>query len=388
MAINFQVPNNLREGVGMPTLQNIADIFDLSYGILNGAYVLKRDELSDDGNYTVMYDAQRIGRGFEIGRYANYFDISLPFPSTKHDIKLVYDVIEYLCRELNTEFFYQDEEKVSLRYLEYSRDGAEDASQNALFNMRDAIYSGDSEKHYIFSALNPICIGKKEIEYIGASLDGLEDFLDMTQKWDVFYPTMRFYKMQNNENAFVTIYIADSTPTVIPNEAKMAWKMDFEVEKWFFTTPVRNSLIPFDDLIKNVEKLDDYDNDHIIVSLDEEKINSLLRSYNYTFDTDDYTPIYYWGRYLDDSEKHSKKITDKGLDTEYERGANHLAVYLRYAAVNNLLSHDFKAMVSAEVIEQISASVEGARKRLLEDNFITKELYTRYFEPNFANKNP
>lgn len=384
MGVNIEIMGRLSEGAVMPTVEQLAEKHGYGFGHLNGSYVLQNGDAGGDDWIKLMYNPDRIGRGFEIFYDENKYTLSLSFPSTPTDVNMYFDMVEELCGVLNTDEFMCDGEKATLQYISYMKEGAIEASRNAIWNICNDVMEDFEEFRVIFCAFNPITIGKKERLEIDGNLDNLEDFLDAKQKWDVYYSSIRFYNHPNGKDAFAAIWVGDDVPVVLPTEKVVPWNIDFEVKEWFIRTPASGSLIPFDDFMRHVEKMADYDSKHIIVNLNEEQINDLLVEYNYSLDKDDYDECHYWGKFLDHVDNHADKVEKKNLATDKDNGANHLAVYLHYAAKKNLLSRDFTNRAGAAVVKQLKSGIEDAKKRVLEDGFIAKELYTRYFEPDFA----
>ena len=86
MAVNVEIKQKKNEIIEL-TIPEIAALKDLRYGVSNNNYLLEEDEV---GQYTILYDKKKIGRGFEISFEENgCIYLRLPLPTTGYEIELL-----------------------------------------------------------------------------------------------------------------------------------------------------------------------------------------------------------------------------------------------------------------------------------------------------------
>ena len=91
MAVQIKIQQN-EHHQGEVSIPQIAALQNLSYGAMDVEYCMIFDKAGD--NYTVLYDAKSVGRGFEVWFSDGDVHISLPLPNTETDIRNAYAVTE------------------------------------------------------------------------------------------------------------------------------------------------------------------------------------------------------------------------------------------------------------------------------------------------------
>lgn len=168
MAVNVMIKQNKKE----LTVEKIASLKGLSYGVADNNFCLNANEIDE---YTILYDANRIGRGIELSFENENIWLRLSLPTTKSEICLFYDLIKSICTELQVIEFYRDEELVLLTDNNIFIEADQEASVNAILELEDKLNNSNTDEFLIFGAINPIALGKKEMLKINGSIDGLEN---------------------------------------------------------------------------------------------------------------------------------------------------------------------------------------------------------------------
>lgn len=333
MAVNVEIRQNENAVIEL-SIPEIAALKDLSYGISDNNYSLDKNKV---GQYTILYDEKRIGRGFEVsfGENGSIY-LRLPLPTTGYEITLFYDLVKSICEKVNVDSFVRDEGIVPLEYAFDYVEPDKEASLDAIKNIDSSIRSKENSNMILFGALNPISLGEKEMYEINCSLEGLENLMDRLQQKDVFYANPRFYQRQDG-SIFGVYFVGEEIVSVVPLNPHSPFCNIENVDSYYVRIPDYND-IPYEDFISHVDKLEDYDNNHIIISLNEDKIYELSSNYTVNMTTKERIKGSYFGTTLDDGRNHLNKIRNLQLPIEEWAAFNHLAVFLRWMGEHDMLS--------------------------------------------------
>lgn len=195
---------------------------------------------------------------------------------------------------------------------------------------------GESEKFFVFGALNPITVSKNEMNQMNANLNRFEECLHQLQSKDVYYATPRFFQRQD-QTIFGIFFITDEVLSVVPERPSMPFHPDLKVEDYYVRIP-ENHTIKYQDFYKSVRKIEKYDHDHMVVSLEDDVIEELALHYDVDMMTNQVKEGSTLGRQYDDGRNHLRKIKDDKLPLDELVAYNHLAIYLRWCLEHNLLS--------------------------------------------------
>ena len=273
MAVNVEIKQKKNEIIEL-TIPEIAALKDLRYGVSNNNYLLEEDEV---GQYTILYDKKKIGRGFEISFEENgCIYLRLPLPTTGYEIELFYDLVKCICEKVNVDSFIRDEGIVPLAHAFDYVEADKEASLKAIKNIDYSIRNKENSNMILFGALNPISLGANEMDEINLSIKGLENLMDRLQQKDVFYASSSLFQRQDG-TIFGVYFIGEDIVSVVPLNPHSPFCNIENVDSYYVRIPDYND-IPYDDFISHVDKLEDYDNDHIIISLDEDKIYELSKT--------------------------------------------------------------------------------------------------------------
>lgn len=257
----------------------IEDILDddMSYGIMDEAFRLDENQV---GEHTVLFKRDKMCRGFEVTLKKGAIDLRMPLPTSNEDIKYFYEYINKLCGIMKTNKFIREGEVCTFDLIDEFIKLDTDTSIMALKEIKKNIETKGGCM-YIFGALNPIAVGKKEIDFIGNNPNKLGELLNRLQNMDVYYAKPTLYTLA--DNTVMGVYsIVDENPSVLPYKATVPFDNEITVNKWIIGLVIDEELagfIPYDDFIKNVKKFDEYDTEHFIAKINSKEMNKLLAKY-------------------------------------------------------------------------------------------------------------
>lgn len=253
--------------------EDIIKLLNLSYGICDENYRLICGEIAD---HTLIYDENKLARGIDFSMEGTDVVLYLSLPTSFSEIKLFYNAIEIICKELGINKYIRDDANVSLqdndKFIIYD----EKASIDALEDMEEKLKKDKYERFELFGVYNPISIGMKEIKQIDSNLDNLETYLNKIQSMDVYYAAPRVYKVKDK---LVGIYvIGTNIPSVVPIKPYIILNQIEGIEEWYVMLK-QESTIQYDDFINNVDTSKYYDFNHVIVTLSDNQVDELLNKY-------------------------------------------------------------------------------------------------------------
>ena len=372
MAVNVEIKSNAGLAAEL-TIPQLAKLRGLSYGVSDNHCCLKENEI---GKYTILYDSACIGRGFEISFEEESVCLRLSLPTTPYEIKLFYELISDICKKAGVTSFVRDEEVVPVEYASAYVEPDMNASLDAIKNIDQKIRDSEYANMMIFGARNPISLGAKEMDEINCSLEGLEKFLNRIQQKDVFYANPVFYQRQDG-SIFGVYFVGEAIVSVVPTVPYVLFNSIENVDSWYVRIPDQNS-IPYGDFINHVDKLEDYDNNHVIVSLSEEKIYELASEYAVNMNTKQPVKGNYWGSILDNGRNHLNKIRSMELNVEELAAFNHLAVFLRWAFEHDLLSERLLTVIP-ELSKMIAEKSTDLRMIIVQNPVFNCEIRATHF---------
>lgn len=275
MAVDVTIKS---KGLFKKTL-SIQDILldGMKYGITDEAFRLEEGKI---GKYTVIYDSSCINRGYEISFKRGITELRMPLPTSEQDIKKFYELIEKICKLMNTNVFIHDDEKVSINEIDSLMDGCMRTSEAVLKSMREET-TAEKEGTYLFGAMNPICFGKRELDFIQDDPKKLGEFMHELQSKDVYYAKCNAYKRVDG-SIFGVYILTEDVVTVLPCKASLFMNNNIEVNDYNISFVIDGNLsgsIPYDVFLKNVDQSNIYDSEHFIISLSRDKMIELLKQY-------------------------------------------------------------------------------------------------------------
>ena len=261
---------------------------ELSYGIPDA---FDRLEEGREDEYTMLFDPENIGRGFQIRFDGATTELHLNYPNSRHDIELCYMLVQRICNLQKVDCFEYEGESVTLDRIEQIIQRDVDMTAYALNVYADKIRSGDTKSMLIFGVINPFDIGEREIEIFGCDIDKFGAWLNEKQELDVYYGAPHFYEKDDGSTfgAFALKAGVESVMPVTPS-VPMSMKGQFEVSNWYVMLGYsddrktgRLDMIDDSGLAKHIQEGRYYDANHAIVMLTDSDVDGLLEKYRVNF---------------------------------------------------------------------------------------------------------
>ena len=357
MALTFEIKHREDNGLEL-TIPQIAELENLSYGAMDNEFCLDFGEI---GKFTIMYKEDSIGRGFEVSQEADRIAINMPLPNTETDIRTAFSLVQKLCEKLGTDSFVCDDEIVLLSSIPQKTAEKISVSESGFKMLEDRINEDEHNSFIIFGAVNPVTVGAAELAECGGTLAGFEKLLHRLQSMDVYYASPKYYQLKDGA-VFGLFFVRDNVMTVLPkNPSSMNGPIE-NLKGYYVHLPDDND-VPYEAFKANVVPAGDYDTGHVMVCLTENNIAFLAENCTVAIDTDNPRKGIYWGRIVDNGFRHENKIKTMQLSAPELSGYNHLAVFLRWAAENDLLSDMLKEAIPD--IDNIIRNQENDLRKLI-----------------------
>lgn len=252
---------------------------DMRYGIMDEAYRLEEGKV---GENTVIFPAGNVCRGYELSLKKGEINLRMPLPTSKDDITFFYDFIKRLCGKMNTKIFLRDDEVVKLTDTYKCIQLDIEASEGALKRIKEDITNKKYENMYIFGAVNPIAIGKREIDIIEGDIEKFGNLLNDLQKMDVYYAKASVYQ-RKDETYFGVYVLTDGVTSVLPYQAKLLTNDNgIKINDWnigFVIDGKLEGFISYENFLKNIVEDKEYDTEHFVITMNTENMKKLLSKY-------------------------------------------------------------------------------------------------------------
>lgn len=255
---------------------DITDVINLTglfYGVCDENYRLIPGETAA---HTLLYDKNRLARGIDASIDKTDIVLLLSLPTTPFEIHSFYHAVEKICNALKTKTYIREEEKVNLKNNPQFIKMDEEGSVAGLEAISEKLEKDKYNRFEIYGICNPISIGANEVKQIGNRLDLFEEYLHRLQSLDVYYAAPRVYRVQNK---LVGIYaIGADIVSVVPTEPYIVLNQIQGIEEWYVMLKTGKT-IKYKDFIENIPAKEYYDFNHVIVSLSEQDVDSLIEQY-------------------------------------------------------------------------------------------------------------
>lgn len=339
----------------------------LYYGSYNAYYVLRENMIDQNTN---VFDRNEIGRGIELSSENKNVTFKLSLPATRNDVRLMYELVQEVCKELNVSYFFKNNDRVELSQIRDCILKDEEASTKTLEEMENKYYLTGNENIVLFCALHPITFGEKEIDEVNGSIDEFAKLLHRLQNQRLYYAAPAIYQKKNKE-MIVAFHIDEEMLTVLPIEPIIYGPNRIELRDWYVFF-AGGGVLRLETFLEHVPHKDYYDSNHYSICLSEEDIRGLIQNYNIDLNTDNHIKGFYFGMIVDSGELYKQ---EKKLDplTPY----NHIAWFLEYAHKHCLLSDDFYEAIPkfADVVN----NGEDIRKFIKTARYIIGEIRIGFF---------
>lgn len=254
-------------------ITDVISLTGLSYGVCDENYRLIPGETAA---HTLLYDKNRLARGIDASIDKTDIVLLLSLPTTPFEIHSFYHAVEKICNALKTKTYIREEEKVNLKDNPQFIKMDEEGSVAGLEAISEKLEKDKYNRFEIYGICNPISIGANEVKQIGNRLDLFEEYLHRLQSLDVYYAAPRVYRVQNK---LVGIYaIGADIVSVVPTEPYIVLNQIQGIEEWYVMLKAGKT-IKYKDFIENVPAKEYYDFNHVIVSLSEQDVDSLIEQY-------------------------------------------------------------------------------------------------------------
>ena len=263
---------------------------ELSWGI-SDAY--GRLEEGKEGEYTIVFDPENIGRGFQIKLDGTTTEIHLNYFNSRHDIELCYMMVERICRLQGIDTFIHEDETVRLDRIEPTIQREIEVCADSLSIAAEKVSQENTETLTVFAVVHPLYIGKKEIALFGSDIDKYSEWLNEKQQIDVYYGVPHFYEKDDGSTFGVYALRAD-VASVMPVKPSMPINMkdQFEVSNWYVMLGYSDDsdsgksdglkVIDYSGLAKHIQNGEYYDANHVIVRLTDSDVDALLKEHRVT----------------------------------------------------------------------------------------------------------
>lgn len=254
-------------------ITDVISLTGLSYGVCDENYRLIPGETAA---HTLLYDKNRLARGIDASIDKTDIVLLLSLPTTPFEIHSFYHAVEKICNALKTKTYIREEEKENLKNNPQFIKMDEEGSVAGLEAISEKLEKDKYNRFEIYGICNPISIGANEVKQIGNRLDLFEEYLHRLQSLDVYYAAPRVYRVQNK---LVGIYaIGADIVSVVPTEPYIVLNQIQGIEEWYVMLKTGKT-IKYKDFIENIPAKEYYDFNHVIVSLSEQDVDSLIEQY-------------------------------------------------------------------------------------------------------------
>ncbi|MBR3694012.1 MAG: DUF4299 family protein [Erysipelotrichales bacterium] len=262
------------KGKKIPSVEEIAALKRLEYGAADRNYMMHGGEI---GDYTILCDPQRVGRGFEVYVEDDQLCFSISLPNTPHDIELFYQLLVEICKEYKIPKFTRDNEEVLLISALDCISIDIHTSKKILKDFEAKVRNKDQELVLLFGAYHPISLGEKQFDEIKGEPANLEELLNRLQQKDSYYVNPHLYQKQDG-TVFGVYMVGDEDTSIVPTYPYVISADNDIVSAWYVAIPPLH-MIPYEHFIKHVRKVEDFDENHIIIELDQETIDYLAKNF-------------------------------------------------------------------------------------------------------------
>lgn len=369
MYIAFEIKTTLFKKI---TVEEIIDLSKLSYGIMSDTFTLNINEI---GNYTILLDIDNIGRGFELRVDKSSIFLTMGYPSTKHEIKLMYDLIVKICNKLKINKFYRDKEKFIISKIEDYIENDIHLSEELLKKVEQKVLLGINKNELVLGGVNPVFLGKKEFQFIDSSIDNFEKLLNDYQNTNAIICEPKFYK-RSNETIYSVFDIYEKQRTIVRKNYSMYF-ISNDIKEHYVCLGGLN-YIKYEDFISNIKEYKYYDDESIEVILSSDDIYDLIKDRCIDLNTNLSTKEIYFGKFIDNAYYHQRKIYKNNFDLDPSVACNHIAVFFRYFYKKNLLNEEFLSYIS-DIDKVIDDKIE-LRNYILNNMYIQGRIRLGYFK--------
>ncbi|MBE6753994.1 MAG: DUF4299 family protein [Ruminococcaceae bacterium] len=254
---------------------------ELDYGTFATGYLLEERQLGDTS--FIAYNPKCIARGFSVEwteKEKHKVSLSLPLYTTDGDIADFMHCVKRITDYWNGCKVTVDDEPTTAEEFLQRFDELCALCADHLRSTMQQILDGECQSFILISAKLPLSFGTEEARNIltaGDSMAALADFLHEKQSLDAFYPTPRFYKLDDSEILGVICYF-NGIRCILPTEPTVPFGITapdgqaLKPDRWtaLVSTDGKSPSMTFDGytpLLEHLpkEKCSRFDGGHIVV---------------------------------------------------------------------------------------------------------------------------
>ena len=260
------------------TIRNVK-MGNMRFGILDEAFRLAENE---QGDYMVIFQTKQICRGYEIHFERGEVDLRLPVPTSGEDIRFFYKFIKHICNLMGTKTFEYNGEKNTFNDIDSCIED-DTALNKKVFSelILDKVNNDPEESIYIFGAIHPISIGKREIDKINGDIEQFGKMMHELQTFDAYYPKP-IIGCHNDNSYFGTYALTENVVSIFPFVPSIIMNENEDIKEWYVSFLISKKIagsIPYEKFIENVNKDDIYDTGHFIITMDSSEMQKLIDEY-------------------------------------------------------------------------------------------------------------
>lgn len=250
------------------TVEEIAAMQSLSYGVWNRNYVLEKEVT---GDRTVLYNPKHLARGIHVVIKNQSICLYLPIPTTRNEVKTFYYLIMSICDKFDVDNFYRNDERVAISQVSDCIKLDQQNSTACLLGMKEMLQNRKFTSFYMFGALNPLLLGETEVYEVNGSLDKLDELLVNTQHLDYIFAVPQYLK---NDSENVKCYMLWKGDTIIFPTDDSNDEEPFEIHTKIVVLEnmVAIEWRKFQAFIKDCER---YDESHVLFTLNMDMLNQI-----------------------------------------------------------------------------------------------------------------
>lgn len=358
-------------------INKIIELTNLNYGILSRKFILTPNQT---GKYTVLFNKEKTGTGLEFHIEKNKIQIVTYYIQTKFEINLLYQTIKTICNYLNTNTFLRNDKKSNINEIDnYIKEDIKESEKN-LQSITQKLYFTDLDNIFIIGVHNPIYLGKDEIDQIDNDLDKYENLLHKIQHGSFVYPESSILINNDTKEKISVTFLFMYDRNAI-TETPFYYGVDTSDVKEYYACIDGTNYIKYKDLFKQVNKKNKIDDQTYMLVIDDSNIKKILNNKCYNIQSKEKIDPIYYGELIDYGDGHWEKIIEKNLNTEGLNSLNHIAIFMKYAYLNNKLDQNF--LKENPNIKTVIETNQDLRKEINQNPIIRGNIRIEYFTKEF-----
>lgn len=254
-------------------------LFGTESGVYDDCFRLEKGEMSDD---MLIYFPDSVERGVRVSISRSKMEFSLSLPTGREEIEDFYDYIKDICKLFRTDSFLRNGSEASMTGIEEYIEDDVAQTEKTLAEWTDGVNSGEYEKLCMLSAEYPVFLGKDELDQIGGTADGLDDFFAEKMNKDLFYSGAKVFEKPDGTR-FGVYTMAANIETIFPDEPGLLVNEADRVDKWYVALNYNGGIrgqVPFEKAVEYFDRSERFDAVHFFVTPHTAELVDLLNNYS------------------------------------------------------------------------------------------------------------